>query len=575
MVIRDPLYDYLYLTKVEQSIVDHPLFQRLRHISQNGTAYYTYPSNRSCRFMHSLGTMEIAGQVIAHVFQDLNNEVVKKFLNETFDLMIIAQQTLLITLDNIKRDALIDRRVFAHYGIDCTLLELHHQLPENSSLQQLSELHLARLVLFEASRLAALLHDLGHFPFSHTLENAFSYSEKIAIINDRFLKNLSEAENAPELHEKIGVCLLNIVFPDNANNAFNRCCRFIARNILMSKNSPETKEEKIYSTLHSIIAGNLDVDRLDYSKRDPKLSGMELGAFDLERLTHNMQLVDKENNGNYLILPNIKALSSVESFYHQRYLMYKYLIYHHNKLRMDKLVCEITYGLAICWCEKNPIEIYNFLKERHFDYLWENCANQKYFLCTEAWLLALIADAEEIIKRYIENQKKDDNIELINSLQSLLLLIDTFLRRKTENLYSLFKHCDKYNEFISNISEKLGISETEVVAKITSLKFTNNSFKEIEKNYGVSIFFVPTKPKTIFNSESNVDLDIALDEKTTENIITYSPYLKSLVECVKNDQQFQMFLVKKEIKSKPDLIKQICDEVCNYICQQIKQQEKS
>lgn len=39
MIIRDPLYNYIYLADVEQRMVDNVLFQRLRHISQNGAAY--------------------------------------------------------------------------------------------------------------------------------------------------------------------------------------------------------------------------------------------------------------------------------------------------------------------------------------------------------------------------------------------------------------------------------------------------------------------------------------------------------------------------------------------------------
>lgn len=70
ITIRDPLYNYIYLSDVEQRIVDNVLFQRLRHILQSGAAYYAYPNNHSSHFLNSLGTMEMAGRMISSILSN-------------------------------------------------------------------------------------------------------------------------------------------------------------------------------------------------------------------------------------------------------------------------------------------------------------------------------------------------------------------------------------------------------------------------------------------------------------------------------------------------------------------------
>lgn len=72
--IRDPIYDYIPITVIEQTIIDKPVFQRLRFIFQNASAYLTYPSNSHSRFLHSLGVMHNAGNIFSKA---LENTLVK------------------------------------------------------------------------------------------------------------------------------------------------------------------------------------------------------------------------------------------------------------------------------------------------------------------------------------------------------------------------------------------------------------------------------------------------------------------------------------------------------------------
>src|SRR5687768_17585183 len=63
--INDPIHGTVVLKPLEQSIVDTPLFQRLRYIRQTGFTYLVFPSAQHTRFEHSLGAMTIASQITA------------------------------------------------------------------------------------------------------------------------------------------------------------------------------------------------------------------------------------------------------------------------------------------------------------------------------------------------------------------------------------------------------------------------------------------------------------------------------------------------------------------------------
>ncbi|MBT3955995.1 MAG: HD domain-containing protein, partial [Nitrosopumilus sp.] len=60
--IIDPIHDFIRVYDHELSIIDNPIFQRLRRIRQLSGAHLTYPAAQHTRFEHSLGVMHIASQ---------------------------------------------------------------------------------------------------------------------------------------------------------------------------------------------------------------------------------------------------------------------------------------------------------------------------------------------------------------------------------------------------------------------------------------------------------------------------------------------------------------------------------
>lgn len=431
--IRDPIHNYIDLTEVEKDLVKHKLFQRLRFISQNGTAYFTYPSNKNCRFLHSLGCMKIGGDIFLNATENLTDDTVGEFLDRCFQMLKdISNHQLNADFNNIVK--LFIRRkdkTFTKFNLDLLINETDIESHINSN--KMVQRKFSKAIIFQSVRLACVLHDIGHFPFSHVLEKAFgkyiaSLDPESAETNEvkkNFTDKLENIAEKSQLHERIGIAILDCYIPTD-NNDFHKLCRSIARMILNEK--PPSQFHDLILTLHGIISSEIDADRIDYTLRDPRSSGLELGAFDLERLINNYQLI-KLSDG-FKFLPTVQALSSIESFYHQRFLVYKYLIYHHSKVRMDEIIQEITIILINYYLSSNTDKVTNlikhFLNANNYNFLWKECNSDKYYYCNENWYFAIIQNL------HIELCKlRDLNKSEVNELQKIKLLIETFLFRLT------------------------------------------------------------------------------------------------------------------------------------------------
>jgi uncharacterized protein len=164
-------------------------------------------------------------------------------------------------------------------------------LEERGELARVSEVD--RL----AARLAALLHDIGHYPFSHTLEEAgFPHHERLGVA--RLAREPLAAELArpgvPGLADRVGR--------------------------LITGQSP--------SPLRGLISGSLDLDKIDYLSRDARMCGVPYGAVDVDRLLASLTLIET-GVGRLEVGVHEKGISALESLLFAKYQMYRNVYWHH------------------------------------------------------------------------------------------------------------------------------------------------------------------------------------------------------------------------------------------------------
>lgn len=234
---RDPIHDFIHVSPEELKIIDTPIFQRTHNIKQLSLGYYAYHGAEHSRFGHMIGAMHVAGLAYDAILKNT------KKLGEEF------------TCDEIDRKTL---------------------------------------------RAAALLHDIGHAPFSHSLEN---------ILDSR--------------HEEYSKILVQTYYED-----------------ILEKSGIEPKKvsdliDGIYTKkpyLSKIVSGQLDVDRLDYLLRDSHYAGVSYGRYDLERIIDQLAIVDNR----FVILQG--GYEAVEQLVFSRYQMYQQVYFHKTKRSFELML---------------------------------------------------------------------------------------------------------------------------------------------------------------------------------------------------------------------------------------------
>lgn len=172
-------------------------------------------------------------------------------------------------------------------------------------------------------RLAALLHDIGHGPFSHIFEPVLSG------INGRPISHEEISQIIIRDDEEMS-CILGELAPQVAG-------------ILNHKPVPGwTSQESMLAS--DVVSGPLDVDRMDYLRRDSYHLGVVYGSFDLDQLIHTMTTT--KDTGERWVAVNIKGWGAVEQYRLNRYLMHAQVYQHHaiviaNRMCIDSMLSAV------------------------------------------------------------------------------------------------------------------------------------------------------------------------------------------------------------------------------------------
>ena len=158
--------------------------------------------------------------------------------------------------------------------------------------------------VWEGARLipyAALLHDIGHYAFSHALEEL--EPDRIAGDHEQMSALFFES---PEL--KAALAPLGKGAPEE-----------IAR-IIRGEGD---------SALRGLVSGSLDLDKMEYLRRDARFCGVPYGEVDVERLLEGLAVLQDPVTGNWEVGVRAKALSSLESLLFSKYQMFRNVYWHH------------------------------------------------------------------------------------------------------------------------------------------------------------------------------------------------------------------------------------------------------
>lgn len=323
MEFRDVVHGSISVDSPERAVIDSRYFQRLRQIKQLGFAEYSFPSATHNRFIHSLGAMSTATRAFKTIFGNAT---------------ALRGGSFRLNPDAFKRF----RRVV---------------------------------------RLAALLHDVGHGPLSHTTEFAMPDVRELKV------PGLPSRRNRKATHEDYTLKLIldSGLTPilDRAGSEHGFTARHVAALI-----EPEVAisddffferidGEKVdfRPILKQLVSSELDADRMDYLRRDSLHAGVSYGQFDFDWLVGS--LTSHVRGGKCYLALQHRALYAFEDFLISRYHMFLMVYFHYKSVVYDEMLRqylespENTYSLPADiekYCECNDAHLFSDLASSRSDW---------------------------------------------------------------------------------------------------------------------------------------------------------------------------------------------------------------
>lgn len=164
-----------------------------------------------------------------------------------------------------------------------------------------------------AVRVAALLHDIGHGPFSHVIEGILGFHHEQFTIDAVLSSETEVGQVLTNFSPRLGQNVAAIIRGDFRPRA-----------------------------LGQLVSSQLDVDRMDYLLRDSLMTGAKYGIFDLEWIIKSIE-INTDDDHLYVSTPGIYA---VEDYLQARYYMYRQ-VYFHRTLRSAEQVLRVLLRRAI------------------------------------------------------------------------------------------------------------------------------------------------------------------------------------------------------------------------------------
>lgn len=195
------------------------------------------------------------------------------------------------------------------------------------------------LHFYYLARASALLHDIGHGPFSHAVEHAMPPVSKLGL-PDRVAKDPKRQASHEDYTLKIILdsSLTPILEKQYSRFGITPWHLACVMNLSLKEKDGffQDKSVNFRKVLHQIISSEMDADRMDYLQRDSYFTGVSYGKFDANWLLTNLG-VYVESKIAHLALSE-KALYTFEDFLLSRYHMFLMVYLHHKSVCYEKMM---------------------------------------------------------------------------------------------------------------------------------------------------------------------------------------------------------------------------------------------
>jgi len=348
-----------------------------------------------------------------------------------------------------------------HHALGCMFLM------EKAILQIRNKGHEISFEEEEALKVAILLHDVGHGPFSHALENSIANN-----ISHEDLSSLFMAKLNKEFNGKLSLAIQ--IFNNNHPKKF----------------------------LHQLVSSQLDMDRLDYLKRDSFFTGVTEGNIGTERIINMLDVVNDQ-----LVIEE-KGIYSIEKFLVARRLMYWQVYLHKTVISAENTLIKILKRAT--QLIQNETDIFSssalkiFLKN---NYTVDNFKENDVILNTFSKL-----DDHDIYSCLKEWCNHDDFI--LSSLSNRILNREP-LKIKTQNDRFLEKEINKLKQ---KVSKKYNISIDDTNYLVFTGKVSNNAY-QCEKTQ-INILMKNGEIKDITEASDQFNID-ALSKTVNKYFLCY------------------------------------------------------
>jgi HD superfamily phosphohydrolase len=270
---HDPLHGYIAFTSgresgdeetCERALIDHPWVQRLRQIHQLQTAWWVFPSAEHTRFQHVLGVMHLASRAVEALYE--------------------------------------------------SLADVCPDVPSRGYVETLM-------------RVAGLLHDVGHGPFGHFLDEHLLVG--FGLTHETLGGAIIRGELAPLIRRLRGNPNTRLASDEELD--VEQICYLIMRPT--EADAPTTPRWLRF--LRSLFCGIYTVDNMDFVLRDAYMSGFNVRAFDLDRLLHYSFFSERG------LTIHTRGMSALVRFIEVRAELFRSLYFHRTVRAIDLTLADL------------------------------------------------------------------------------------------------------------------------------------------------------------------------------------------------------------------------------------------